>query len=627
MRRSAWKIAAVLLASGACATAATSARADIAFGPCGDTNNFACGHLTVPLDPTGATPGAITLAIRRHRAPAGEARTAIVALAGGPGQAAIPFAEQFAEMLGPIASTHDLLIFDQRGIGLSNPLSCHRFERFTESGPAAQAIRECAAQIGPARTFYTTDQTVADIEAMRVAGGYEKLVLYGTSYGTKVAERYAQAHPTRVEALVLDSVVPPNGPDPLDRATLAAVPRVLRDLCARRACARITPDPVADLARLVRRMHGSVLHGRWIDANGRAHTIGASSAILLGTLLAGDFAPSLRAEFPAAVRDAAEGDNALLARMLVRAFRGEGDEREGPAESFDGPLYFATICEEDLFPWSRASSPTTRLAEAHAQIDALDTSTIAPFTRSDLVGLSDLQACSAWPFSTPAPVSDTAPLPGVPTLIFSGAADLRTPTANAREVAAKIPGAHLVVVAHVGHSVLSADTSGCARRALLALFAAKPIRPCSTSPRSSLQLPSPLAPRRLTEVRPAAGSRGRPGRTLDAVVLTLQDAIRQLRLQIAAQLSSSGRSGGALSVGGLRSGRAVLAEGTLAFHEYSYVPGVTLSGEFAPGRTKLRIAGAAAAHGALRVVAHKRLEGTLEGHRVSLPAGLSSLTG
>ena len=81
--------------------------------------------------------------------------------------------------------------------------------------------------MGPTRSFFTTADSVADIEAIRVAGGYEKLVLYGTSYGTKLAEEYAQDYPSHVEALVLDSVVPPNGPDPLNRATFAAIPRIL----------------------------------------------------------------------------------------------------------------------------------------------------------------------------------------------------------------------------------------------------------------------------------------------------------------------------------------------------------------------------------------------------------------
>ena len=304
--------------------------------PCGDSNDFACGHLTVPLDPSGGTPGTITLAIRRHRAPVGEAKDAIVALAGGPGQSAIPFTEQFARVLGPIADTRDLIVFDQRGIGLSGPLSCHRFE-LDANTPPGPTIAECAAQLGPTRSFYATADTVADIEALRVAGGYEKLVLYGTSYGTKVAEDYAQEYPSHVEALVLDSVVPPNGPEPLNRATLAAVPRILRQLCAARACVRITPNPVGDLARLVRRLARGGLRGRVIDGHGIAHTVRISSDGLLGTLIEGDLEPILRSEFPAAVRSAVNGDTAPLARLEAHAESVEASEAEEPQRELRQP--------------------------------------------------------------------------------------------------------------------------------------------------------------------------------------------------------------------------------------------------------------------------------------------------
>ncbi len=518
---------AALLAAGACGWTAT-AQAQIAWAPCGDSNDYACGHLTVPLDPGGATPGTITLAMRRHRAPVavGEAREAVIALAGGPGQAAIPFAEDFAHQLGPILATRDLLVFDQRGIGLSHPLSCHRFE-LSAGGPAGQQIAECAAQIGLERTDYTTAQTVADIEAIRQAGGYEKLVLYGTSYGTKVAERYAQAYPGHVSALVLDSVVPPNGPEPLNLPTFAAIPRVLRQLCARRACARITPEPVADLTKLVRRMDGGALSGRWIDGDGHAHTLRFSANTLLDVLIDGDLEPVLRAELPAAVRAAAGGDTAPFARLLrVASQRGEGNEEESPSESFDTPLYYATSCEEELFDWNRSSSPAKRLAEITARISGLPASLIAPFTPSNVLSISDMPACAFWPYTTPAPAPVQAPLPSVPTLILSGADDLRTPTANAREVAAQIPGSHVVVVPEVGHSVLGSDLSGCSSRALQALFKPAQIKPCTGGGPQILGLLglAPLAPAHLSDVPPARGSRGLPGRTLDAVGLTLADS-------------------------------------------------------------------------------------------------------
>jgi pimeloyl-ACP methyl ester carboxylesterase len=601
---------------------AAQAQAQIAFAPCGDSNDFACGHLTVPLDPSGHTAGTLTLAIRRHRAPVGEAKTAIIALAGGPGQAAIPFAEQFAQLLGPIASTRDLIVFDQRGIGLSHPLSCHRFEINSAAGSPGRAIAECAAQIGPTRSFYATADSVADIEAIRVAGGYEKLVLYGTSYGTKVAEEYAQAYPSHVEALVLDSVVPPNGPDPLDQATFAAVPRILRQLCAARACTQITPNPVADLTRLVRRMTRGVLRGSVVDDRGIAHTVRITSDDLLGTLIDGDLEPTLRSEVPAAFRAAADGDTAPLARLEEQTASGEASEAESPSESFDNPLYFATSCEDEEFPWNRSAGPRERLAQAKARIAALGASAIAPFTRANVLDLSDMPACAFWPFTTPAPAPDDAPFPSVPTLILSGADDLRTPTANAREVAAQIPGSHLLMVPNTGHSVLGSDPTHCASDALQALFAGKPIKPCAPEPPPALLHLTPLAPARLSDVAPARGNSGLAGRTLEAVVLTLADFNRQLELKLVKQLGS-GELGGSLVLraGGLRAGWAGLAGGALTFHGYSYVPGVTVSGKLTQQAIELRIGGSAAAHGSLlgnprSTGAHSMLDGVLGGEHV-----------
>src|SRR3954453_14510637 len=183
---------AIALVAAALAVSSPPAGAEIRFTACPKGNNFACAKLAVPLDPVGAVPGTLTLALRRHRAAVGDARTAIIALAGGPGQAAIPFAEDFAELLGPIAATRDLIVFDQRGIGRSHALKCRAFERHPGFSPSAGVVAACATQLGSTRDLYSTEDSVADIEAIRRAGGYEKLVLYGTSYGTKLAELYAE---------------------------------------------------------------------------------------------------------------------------------------------------------------------------------------------------------------------------------------------------------------------------------------------------------------------------------------------------------------------------------------------------------------------------------------------------
>ncbi len=576
-----------------------------------------------PAGPRRDVPGTITLAMRRHRAPVGEAREAVIALAGGPGQAAIPFTEDFAQLLGPILATRDLIVFDQRGIGLSGALSCHRFE-LAAGGPGGPEIAECAGQLGASRSYYTTAQTVADIEAIRQAGGYEKLVLYGTSYGTKVAERYAQTYPNHVSALVLDSVVPPNGPEPLDRPTFAAVPRVLRQLCAARACARITPEPVADLAKVVKRIGAGALHARWIDERGRAHTISitAERAAADPGCRRPRTGPARRVPGGGARGRRGRHGSARAPRARGRRNgrgqrrRKSGRELRHAAVPGDHLRRAAVSLEPGLLAGAAAarSKRAARLA-ARARVGAVRPGQRVRDQRPAGMRLLAL--------SRPPPRRRVqAPFPSVPTLILSGADDLRTPTANAREVASQIPGSHLLVVPEVGHSVLGTDLSGCASRALQALFKPAPIQPCRRG-RQLLNLLglTALAPARLSDVSPARGFHGKIGRTLHALSLTVADFERQAEVRGLSELESGAFAElGSVRIGGLRAGWADAGGEKLTLHGYSYVPGVTVTGTIGARETSLRLGGWAAAQGSLRLVSRGQLTGTLGDQGVQIPA-------
>ena len=134
---------------------ALAATSSVPFTTCADAPTFGCGHLSVPLDPSGAVPGTVALAIRRELSATGTATTAVVALAGGPGQAALPFAQDDAQIVAPALTTDDLIVFDQRGTGYSGALKCTGLNSPTE--PISQVIPACALQIGPTRGLYTTD--------------------------------------------------------------------------------------------------------------------------------------------------------------------------------------------------------------------------------------------------------------------------------------------------------------------------------------------------------------------------------------------------------------------------------------------------------------------------------------
>ena len=98
--------------------------------------------------------------------------------------------------------------------------------------------------------------------------------------------------------------------------------------------------------------------------------------------------------------------------------------------------------------------PATRDRAGDRRGAGAPASALAPFGAANALDLSDVRACAHWPYTTPVPPARRGPLPNVPTLILSGETDLRTPTANAREVAAQIPDAQLLLVPGAGHSVL-----------------------------------------------------------------------------------------------------------------------------------------------------------------------------
>ena len=606
-----WALVIALATAATCAAPAAPAAADLAWKLCAQSSNYACAHLTVPVDRTGAVPGTLSLAIRRRRAPVGDESVAVFALAGGPGQAALPLTDGLASSLGSALSTRDLIVFDQRGTGLSGALKCAAFaHRHLGPTPPGALVAACARQLGPRNADYTTDESVQDIEAIRAATGYRKIVLYGTSYGTKVALDYARRYPGHVESLLLDSVVPADGPDVFSRSTFAAVGRVLSQLCAARRCAHITSAPTAQLAALAARLRGHPLHAPVIDGHGVAHRVAVSQHDLLDILVAGDLEPALRAEFPEAVRSALNGDGAPLARLRQRALASES------GEGIDNELFYSTYCEEAAFPWDRGAPPGQRLGQLEGAAAALPRNAFAPFDTGVAVFESGAFQCYDWPFHSTAAAATGPPLPNVPTLILSGADDLRTPTADARGVAAQLPDAKLVVVPFTGHSVLGGDPGKCSGNAVQAFFAGKPIKPCRGERLAALLRPAPVPPRRLRTVRAYRGIAGRPGRTVTAVGLTLTDLSRQLveALDNVSSLSQLDH----VRVGGLRAGWAQLGLSAVRLHGVSFVPGVTVSGRLSASRDVLVIGGRSAARGVLSARAGQVFSGTLGGVHVRL---------
>jgi pimeloyl-ACP methyl ester carboxylesterase len=580
-------LAGVLLAAPGLASAQTR------FHPCVGGSVVLCGRVVVPVDPSGEVKGAMSIHVEAYHSH-GPNKGIVIALAGGPGQAATPLLPDFAITLDPVLRGRTLVVFDQRGTGFSDQLLCPNLGRHDLPD---MGVGGCAQSLGALRPFYTTSL------------GTDKIDLYGVSYGTKVALNYAIRFPTHVQRLVLDSVVMPGALDPYELSSFEAMSRIVSQICANDSCGDVTSDPAGDLKTLVQKLETSQPTGIVVNGHGKRRKVGLRRSGILNVLFAGDFDPTLRADLPAAVRAALDGDTAPLLRLIAST---TGTESFDPSTGDSEALFAATSCEDSALPWSPSSPAAERLQVAQQSFAQISQSAFGPFDADTVYRFSLAPFCANWPEAGNSPPVETAPLPNVPTLMLSGNDDLRTPQEDAVKLAAQMPHATVVKVPNVGHSVLGDDLSSCSTRELQHFYRGQPTTTCRDE--GPLVSPTPVPPTSISQLRPLRGQPHHVGQTLTAVRYTLADLFE--RTLDAALNSPDGFT--IEPVGGLRAGFFTSDRKGLHLHGYSYVPGVALGGQVPlRGAATITVSGPKASHGTLKVTLRGRVTGTLGGHRVS----------
>jgi pimeloyl-ACP methyl ester carboxylesterase len=432
--------------------------------PCAGQADFTCATLTVPIDHTGRVPGSLNLQVSTENnvaAPKG----VLLFLTGGPGQPGVPSADRIADVRLPeLSKDYRFVMIDQRGTGEFGALNCPELQAQVGSSdiavPTTDAVAQCAGLLGNTAPLYNTDQTVGDLDLLRQALGVPKMVVDGVSYGTFVAERYALAHPTHVNKLVLDSVVPhlATSADSLYLAGLRAQGRVLRLACA--AAPACGFDPAEDLAAVVRQRST------------------ADGVLLFDMLVTYEFVdPTYRNPNPAflppgsgdvigAIHAARTGDPTRLNTLLQ--FLAPGGD---PVDSFSSGLHAATLCADMRFVWGNAATPLPlRPVALDIAQHTLPTSQVWPYTPAVAVGQGFDQTCLHWPAEHP-DSNTAARLPHVPVLIVNGDHDLSTPLEWAREEAATAPNVRLVVVPGASHSIQNRELGHAGRDAVIAFLA------------------------------------------------------------------------------------------------------------------------------------------------------------
>jgi pimeloyl-ACP methyl ester carboxylesterase len=386
-----------------------------------------CGKVEVPED--RGRPAGSTLAIAVIVLPAATLSPQpdpLLMLPGGPGQSADALAP-LAGALGGVRRNRDIVLIDPRGTGKSAPLRCaalaprDAFDEMAEEQTIAIAAQRCIAELrasgdaDPAQ--YTTSAVVADIEAVRIALGYDRINLWGGSYGTRVAQEYLRRYPQHVRSVVLDGAAPPAmrvGFDPwLSRD--AALDQVIAACAASSACRQTYPDLEATLARI----RADLARARTITVadprTGAQRMFKPSFDMVIGALQGLVYAPESASLIPALVARAESGDYAKTVNLA---------------------LHFAVSCAED--------APRIDAAEANRMLARL---------RAPELARRDLAACDGWP-RPPVPADFYAPVVSdKPVLILSGGLDPVTPPAAGEEVARTLSHSRHIVAAGYGHIV------------------------------------------------------------------------------------------------------------------------------------------------------------------------------
>ena len=382
---------------------------------------------------------------------------AVFFLAGGPGQNASAVANSAESALfAELRRQRDLVFVDLRGTGDSHRLACaapmdyadgqiYFGEVFEPS--SIRACRDALEQIADLRQ-YGTANAMDDLEEVRAALGYDKINLYGVSYGTLAALEYLRRYPERVRAAALAGVLTPAAKLPLHFAQGAelALERLFEDCAADESCRAKFPDLRADFTRALAAFdRGPVTFELDPPASKMRQTVSLSRTVFTERVRAMLHGHGSARFIPLLVHDAAQGNWSTFDKIAAALITPPGF---GVAIG----VYYSVTCGEAL----------PAIGEDDIRRESQNT------FLGDYRTRRHQQACRLWPRAALdsnyyRPVDSALPI-----LMLSGDSDPATPMSLGKKALKYLPNARQIILPNTPHSY----TSECAR-GLIAEFVSR----------------------------------------------------------------------------------------------------------------------------------------------------------
>ncbi|HKU17062.1 MAG TPA: alpha/beta hydrolase [Steroidobacteraceae bacterium] len=422
------------------------------------------GYLFVPENRSKPESATIGVHFMRFRSTAAQPGTAIFMMAGGPGSSLIPALTEGTaglgkpaegnfkvalQMLEDLRSAADVVVIDQRGAGLSIPqMDCPNLQRvapfdelFSESKYTEsyqQYVRDCKqawAQQGRDIDGYHALQLADDVDDLRRALGYQKISLWGGSFGSEWGLVTLRRHPEIIERVVwrgLEGI----------QHTYDSPTGIMTSVEAILAQAQLDPDIAA---RVPKEGFVAAVRRRIEELGAAPVTVAATDPVTGAPVQVVIGADELRLAWrsPVTRRGPQAWPGTLLAIL-------DGDLSEVAKSTLKSKGYFIT-------------SPVGNHMAMHMAIDCGLSPTperrkeLASDPAVELIGNINLpyfSFCDAW--QAPNIQAEwLQPLRSdIPALFVHGTWDLSTPLQNAKEVAAGFSKGHLLVVEGGTHDVI-----------------------------------------------------------------------------------------------------------------------------------------------------------------------------
>lgn len=351
-------------------------------------------------------------------------------LTGGPGQAATA---TFRSFIGSwMNEDRDIVLVSQRGTGKSNGLRCDLvgsdddLQSYLDILFSPEHFEACRDELARRAdlTKYTTPIAMDDLDEVRAALGYEKINLYGGSYGTRAALVYMRRHPETVRSAILVGVAPIAFRNPLYHAREGqrVLDKIFAECAADPGCRAAFPRLREEFSAILQRLESASAQVT-IDhpTTGRPVHLELSRAAFAGALRVMMYYDNR--DVPRLLHRAFEGD---LDAFALRALRGNRALRDALAFG----MLLCVTCSEDV---SRIKPE---------EVERLTEGTFL----GDVRVRQQMAVCAIWPRGDVPPDYGEPVSVRVPVLLFSGYYDPVTPPRWGAEAARHLPNSLHVVV-------------------------------------------------------------------------------------------------------------------------------------------------------------------------------------